>query len=45
MFERIVYTLVVLGGLAIAYALAERFGLSNGRKVVSQNEGEVDKHG
>ena len=43
MFERIVYTLVVLCGVAAAYALAERFGLFDHPEVVSQNREEGDK--
>ena len=44
MLERVIYTVLVLGGAVAAYALAEHFGLINGREVVSQNKEEGDKH-
>ena len=37
-FERIVYTVLVVCGAVAAYALAEHFGLFDCPEVVSQNE-------
>jgi hypothetical protein len=44
MLERIVYTVVVVCGVAAAYALAERFGMFDRCEVVSQNREEGDKN-